>query len=118
MADAYPLADAHLTQRILDIVGQAANYNKQLRKGANDVTKALRRGAAEIVVLAADTQPFEILSHLPLLCEDRNVPYVFVPSKQDLGRACGLSRPVIACCLMTQTSQIAELTHAMDLLLI
>lgn len=27
----------------------------------------------------------------------QNVPYVFVPSKQALGRACGVTRPVIAC---------------------
>ena len=47
--------------------------------------------------MAADTEPIEILMHLPLLCEDKNVPYVFVPSKVALGRACGVSRPVVAC---------------------
>lgn len=31
----------------------------------------------------------------------QNVPYVFVPSKQALGRACGVSRPVIACSVTT-----------------
>ena len=44
--------------------------------------------------MAADTEPIEILLHLPLLAEDKNVPYVFVPSKAALGRACGVSRPV------------------------
>ena len=48
------------------------------------------------MVLAADAEPLEILLHIPLLCEDKNVPYVFVRSKQALGRACGVSRPVIA----------------------
>lgn len=47
--------------------------------------------------MAADAEPIEILLHLPLLCEDKNVPYVFVPSKTALGRACGVSRPVVAC---------------------
>ena len=47
-------------------------------------------------MLAADTEPLEILLHLPLLCEDKNVPYVFVPSKIALGRACGTSRAVIS----------------------
>ncbi|CAI8043322.1 NHP2-like protein 1, partial [Geodia barretti] len=60
-------------------------------------TKALNRGLAEFVVMAADAEPLEILLHLPLLCEDKNVPYVFIPSKAALGRACGVSRPVIAC---------------------
>ena len=49
-----------------------------------------------ILVMAADTTPIEILMHLPLLCEDKNVPYVFVRSKQALGRACGVTRPVIS----------------------
>ena len=40
---AYPLADAQLTNTILDIVQQAANY-KQLKKGANE--GECRRGAA------------------------------------------------------------------------
>lgn len=45
-------------------------------------TKALNRGLSEFIVMAADAQPLEILLHLPLLCEDKNVPYVFVRSKQ------------------------------------
>uniref|UniRef100_A0A8C6MCU6 NHP2-like protein 1 n=1 Tax=Nothobranchius furzeri TaxID=105023 RepID=A0A8C6MCU6_NOTFU len=92
---AYPLADATLTKTILDLVQQASNY-KQLRKGANEATKTLNRGIAEFIVMAADAEPLEIILHLPLLCEDKNVPYVFVRSKQALGRACGVSRPVIA----------------------
>lgn len=60
-------------------------------------TKTLNRGIAEFIVMAADAEPLEIILHLPLLCEDKNVPYVFVRSKQALGRACGVSRPVIAC---------------------
>jgi len=92
---AYPLADAALTTKILNIVQQAANY-QQLKKGANEATKTLNRGLSEFIVMAADAEPLEILLHLPLLCEDKNVPYVFVRSKQALGRACGVSRPVIA----------------------
>nr|CAI9693809.1 unnamed protein product [Rangifer tarandus platyrhynchus] len=93
---AYPLADAHLTKKLLDLVQQSCNY-KQLRKGANEATKTLNRGISEFIVMAADAEPLEIILHLPLLCEDKNVPYVFVRSKQALGRACGVSRPVIAC---------------------
>ena len=42
---------------------QAANY-KQLKKGANEATKTLNRGTAELVILAADAEPLEILLHL------------------------------------------------------
>lgn len=93
---AYPLADATLTTKIMNLVQQSVNY-KQLRRGANEATKTLNRGLSEFIVMAADAEPLEILLHLPLLCEDKNVPYVFVRSKQALGRACGVSRPIIAC---------------------
>ncbi|KAJ4775819.1 NHP2-like protein 1 [Rhynchospora pubera] len=63
----------------------------------SQATKTLNKGIAEIVVMEADTEPLEILLHLPLLAEDKNVPYVFVPSKDSLGRACGVTRSVIAC---------------------
>jgi U4/U6 small nuclear ribonucleoprotein SNU13 len=59
--------------------------------------------------MAADAEPLEILLHLPLLCEDKNVPYVFVPSKVALGRACGVSRPVISCSVTTnEASQLKD----------
>jgi len=93
---AYPLAELDLTSKILNLIQQAANY-RQLRKGANEATKTLNRGLSEFIVMAADAEPLEILLHLPLLCEDKNVPYVFVRSKQALGRACGVTRAVIAC---------------------
>ncbi|ESW96073.1 hypothetical protein KL921_003189 [Ogataea angusta] len=97
---AFPLADSGLTQQILDVVQQAQNL-RQLKKGANETTKTLNRGISEFIIMAADTEPIEILLHLPLLCEDKNVPYVFVPSKTALGRACGVSRPVIAASITT-----------------
>merc|ERR1712014_343665 len=96
---AYPLSNANLAISILEIVQQTSNQ-KQLKKGANESTKTLNRGISELIILAADAEPLEIVLHLPLLCEDKNVPYVFVPSKQALGRACGVSRPVIACSII------------------
>jgi U4/U6 small nuclear ribonucleoprotein SNU13 len=118
---AWPVADQALSQEILDLVQQASHY-RQLKKGANEATKTLNRGISEIVILAADTAPLAILLHLPLLCEDKNTPYVcrdrlpkaltmhaftnmtiqvYVPSKMALGRACGVSRAVISCSITT-----------------
>ncbi|CAF1776998.1 unnamed protein product [Brassica oleracea var. botrytis] len=147
---AYPLADSQLSITILDLIQQAANYN-QLKKGANEATspllyiyiyiyistlkfvksfllllsatKTLNRGISEFVVMAADAEPLEILLHLPLLAEDKNVPYVFVPSKQALGRACGVTRSVVACSVTSNEgsqlkSQIQQLKDAIEKLLI
>lgn len=117
---AYPLADDQLTVTILDLIGQASNY-KQVKRGANEVTKALNRGQSAFVILAADAEPIEILMHLPLLCEDKNVPYCFVRSKSALGRACGISRIVVAATVLmtdatnaTLKKQIESLKDAID----
>jgi U4/U6 small nuclear ribonucleoprotein SNU13 len=96
----HPMASADLNTKLLDLVKQAASY-KQLKKGANEATKTLNRGISEFVILAADAEPIEILLHLPLLCEDKNVPYIFIPSKVALGRACGVTRPVISASIMS-----------------
>ena len=119
---AFPLADAELCRTVLDLVQQAANY-KQIKKGANEATKTLNRGISEFIVMAADAEPLEILLHLPLLCEDKNVPYVFVPSKTALGRACGVSRSVIAASVTvneasTLRPQIIELRNQIERLMI
>ncbi|KAH9400614.1 NHP2-like protein 1 [Tyrophagus putrescentiae] len=70
---AYPLADNALTAKIFNVLQQANNY-KQLKKGANEATKTLNRNLSELIVMAADTEPLEILLHLPLLCEDKKRP--------------------------------------------
>ncbi|KAJ2488019.1 RNA binding protein snu13 [Coemansia sp. RSA 2050] len=119
---AFPLADASLVNRIQDLVQQAAHY-KQLKKGANEATKTLNRGISEFIVMAADCEPIEILLHLPLLCEDKNVPYVFVPSKAALGRACGVTRAVVAASVTTNEgsdlkSQILAIKLEIEKLLI
>lgn len=54
--------------------------------------KVISRGQCEIVVIAADCEPIEIVMGLPSLCEEKNVPYCFVPSKAALGRASGIDR--------------------------
>uniref|UniRef100_A0A0W0FLD9 H/ACA ribonucleoprotein complex subunit 2 n=1 Tax=Moniliophthora roreri TaxID=221103 RepID=A0A0W0FLD9_MONRR len=115
---AYPLADPDLTNTILELTQQAVQY-KQLKKA----TKTLNRGVAEFIILTADTEPLEILLHLPLLCEEKNVPYIFLPSKAALGRACNVSRPVIAASITTgesreMQSQIQTVKLAIEKLLI
>lgn len=83
----------------------------------------MNRGTSEITILAADTSPLAILLHLPLLAEDKNVPYVFVPSKVALGRACGVSRSVIAASITTNEaselmSQIRDVKDRVERLMI
>ena len=57
------------------------------------VQKLIERGQAKLVVMAVDIQPEEVLAHIPLLCEEKGIPYTYVPSKQELGTAAGLEVP-------------------------
>lgn len=118
----FPLASPELTNQILDLVQRAMTY-KQLRKGANETVKSLNKGISELIVLAGDVRPLEITAHIPLVCEDKNTPYVYVPSKMALGRACGISRPVVACSITTKDgspleTQITEMKDSIEQLLI
>jgi len=78
-----------LADKVLEAVKKAKETGK-IKKGTNETTKAVERGQAKLVIIAEDVQPEEIVAHLPLLCEEKKIPYVYVPSKKALGEACGL----------------------------
>ena len=78
---------------------QIANQTGSVRKGTNETTKAVERGQAKLVVIAGDVDPPEVVAHLPLLCEERKIPYVFVPSKEKLGTSAGIDVPAASACI-------------------
>jgi large subunit ribosomal protein L7Ae len=61
-----------------------------VKKGTNETTKAIERGNAELVFVAEDVQPEEIVMHLPELAEERDTPVVYITSQDDVGHAAGL----------------------------
>jgi LSU ribosomal protein L7AE len=67
-----------------------ARQSGKVKKGTNETTKAVERGIAKLVVMAEDVEPPEVVAHLPILCEERKIPYIYVPSKAQLGSALGL----------------------------
>ena len=69
---------------------KTAQETGKIRKGTNEATKAIERGRAKLVLVAENVEPPEIVAHLPLLCDERKAPYVYVPEKQRLGQAAGL----------------------------
>jgi large subunit ribosomal protein L7Ae len=78
---------------LVNAVYEAVRVSKQsgkVRKGTNETTKAVERGVSKLVVIAEDVEPPEVVAHLPILCEERNAPFIFVPSKQQLGASLGI----------------------------
>jgi len=101
---ANPLADDKQTKKVLRSVKKAAK-NKTLKRGVKEVVKSVRKleSAAPasssvanppgVVILAADISPMDVISHIPVLCEDHNIPYLYVTSRAELGAAGNTKRP-------------------------
>ncbi|MCU4799632.1 LSU ribosomal protein L7AE [Halomicrobium zhouii] len=69
---------------------EVARDTGTVKKGTNESTKAIERGNAELVVVAEDVQPEEIVMHIPELADEKGVPFLFVESQDDVGHAAGL----------------------------
>ncbi|MGD6809683.1 MAG: 50S ribosomal protein L7Ae [Candidatus Bathyarchaeia archaeon] len=79
-----------------------ASKSGSVRKGTNEATKAVERSIAKLVVIAEDVDPPEVIAHLPLLCDERKIPYVFVPTKEALGKAIGIDVPCASACIIKE----------------
>ncbi len=69
---------------------EKAKRTGKVEKGTNEVTKAIERGTAKLVVYATDVSPKEIVQHLPILCKEKGIPCLEADSRQKLGMAIGL----------------------------
>jgi len=78
-----------LVKKVYEALEKARDSGK-IKKGTNETTKAVERGEAKLVVMAEDVSPEEILAHMPYLCEEKGIPYAYVPSREELGRASGM----------------------------
>merc|ERR1711974_400005 len=102
MGIAKPLADSKHTKKLLKLVKKAIK-EKAVRRGVKEVVKALRKETVKngICVIAANISPMDVITHVPIMCEDKGIKYIFVPSKEDLGLACQTKRPT-SCVLVAQ----------------
>ncbi|XP_068186681.1 H/ACA ribonucleoprotein complex subunit 2-like protein [Antennarius striatus] len=99
---AQPLASKKLSKKLYKCVKKAAKV-KNIRRGVKEVQKFINKGEKGIVVLAGDTLPIDVYCHLPIMCEDRSLPYAYIPSKLDLGSSAGSKRPT--CVILVKPHQ-------------
>jgi large subunit ribosomal protein L7Ae len=78
-----------LQDKALEAVELARDTGK-IRKGTNEVTKAVERGVALLVIIGEDVQPEEIVAHIPALSDEKKIPYIFIKKQEDIGAASGL----------------------------
>lgn len=75
---------------VYDVVEKAAKTGK-VERGINEVTKALERGTAKLVVSASDVNPKELTQHLPILAKEKGIKFVEADSKEKLGISSGIA---------------------------
>lgn len=69
---------------------EVARDTGSVKKGTNETTKAIERGNADLVYIAEDVQPEEIVLHLPELADEKGIPFLYVDTQDDVGHAAGL----------------------------
>jgi H/ACA ribonucleoprotein complex subunit 2 len=99
------LSSVYLQERIRRLTFDLpiAAAQRTLKRGVKEVVKALRKSTSSstttssppigVVILAADISPMDVISHIPVLCEDHNIPYIYVTSRAELGMAGQTKRP-------------------------
>jgi large subunit ribosomal protein L7Ae len=88
-----------IQEKVFQLFEIAKNTGK-IKKGTNETTKAVERGQAKLVAIAENVSPEEIVMHLPKLCEEKKVPYIFVKTKEELGKACGIEVAAASACII------------------
>ncbi|KAG0368082.1 50S ribosomal protein L30e-like protein [Gamsiella multidivaricata] len=109
---ASPLAADKLTKKLLKTVKKAAKA-KHVKRGVKEVVKGLRKGEKGLVLIAGDISPIDVITHVPVLCEENDVPYIFLPSKEDLGTAGSTKRPT-SCVMVVLGGKKKDMDGAKD----
>ncbi|MBI2507739.1 50S ribosomal protein L7ae [Candidatus Woesearchaeota archaeon] len=90
-----------ISDKALEAIEIARSTGK-IKKGTNEVTKCVERGVAKLVVIAQDTQPEEVIMHLPPLCDEKNILCIPVNTKEELGAAAGLQLGCASVAIITE----------------
>jgi large subunit ribosomal protein L7Ae len=96
--------------KLLSIVSDTG----KIKKGTNEVTKALERGTAMIIYIADDVNPKEITRHLPILAAEKNVAYMIVPTSERLGKSAGIEVGAASVAIVDAASSDGELKSIVE----
>ncbi|KAM7283978.1 H/ACA ribonucleoprotein complex subunit 2-like protein [Ixodes scapularis] len=94
-AIAHPMASKKFTKKLFKLVKKASKHKGYVLNGLKEVQSKIRKGQTGLVILAGDVSPIDIFSHIPGICEEKGLPYIFTPSRRDMATAMGMKRPLI-----------------------
>ena len=109
-----PLASDKMNKKLVKLIKKSMK-DKLVHRGVKETVKAVRKGTKGLVIIAADISPIDVLSHLPILCEDKNIAYIYVKSRAEIGEACKTKRPTSCVLIATPNEKRqAELRESFD----
>ncbi|MBJ03292.1 MAG: 50S ribosomal protein L7ae [Euryarchaeota archaeon] len=76
---------------VYELVKLVGSGEGRLKKGSNEVTKAAERGTAQMIVMAENVNPAELLAHIPLICKEKSIPFIYVEDQSYLAEAAGMN---------------------------
>mgnify|MGYP001162633955 FL=1 len=76
---------------VYELVKLVGSGEGRLKKGSNEVTKAAERGTAQMIVMAENVNPAELLAHVPLICKEKSIPFIYVEDQAYLAEAAGMN---------------------------
>ncbi|XP_023330004.1 H/ACA ribonucleoprotein complex subunit 2-like protein [Eurytemora carolleeae] len=107
---ATPIASKKFAKKIYKLIKKGSKQKTFVRSGLKDVQSRIRKGERGIVIFAGDVTPVDVMIHMPGVCEDLDIPYVYTPSRTDLGSAMGVKRG----CLMMLVREHADYKDLYD----
>ncbi len=102
-----PAKVAELQKQFIEKVAKKG----KIKVGVNEVTKAVERGTAKLVVLANDVSPPEIVMHLPVICKEKSIPFSYANTRKELGEQAGISVAAAAIAITDEGDAKKELTE-------
>ncbi len=81
-----------IQEQVYELVKAIGKDGKgKIKKGANEVTKAAERGIASMIVMAENVNPGELLAHVPMICKEKGIPFIYVEDQGYLADSAGMT---------------------------
>ena len=81
-----------IQEQVYELVKAIAKDGRgKIKKGANEVTKAAERGIAAMIVMAENVNPGELLAHVPMICKEKGIPFIYVEDQGYLADSAGMT---------------------------
>lgn len=100
---------AELKEKQNEFLMELTKKKGKARIGVNEVTKAIERDQAKLVIIAKDVSPPELTMHIPLLCKEKKVAYSFSDTKKELGEKIGIAVGTAAIAIVEAGDGAAQL---------